>query len=105
MLLAEDSRLTSVGTKQRKECTPSWSTNPNQEAIKQKPDFLFDRRIVRKYLAAAIPEAKLNQLRSNRVGPVKLKHYKVINLESVYFILFLRFPYLFRFGIGVQPNI
>jgi hypothetical protein len=74
--LSEDLRLTSIGEKQKGKCESS-SSAFDQGPIKSKPDFLFDRRIVRKYLAAAIPEAKLNKLRSNRVGPVKLRHYKV----------------------------
>ncbi|KAI6184193.1 Ribonuclease P/MRP protein subunit POP1 containing protein [Aphelenchoides bicaudatus] len=84
-LLVEDPRLSSPIEAQKEECESSSSESFEHETTKKKLDLIFDRRVVRKYLAASISETKLNNLRSTRVGPINLKHYKVN--PYTYFIL------------------
>jgi hypothetical protein len=101
-LLVEDPRLSSILT--------SSSENPTTPVTKQRiqppserSNLLFDRKGVRKCLSSAITEAKLNELKSTRVGTIKLKHYKVMSFAYLtntkpYF----RYPLFFHFGTGVQ---
>lgn len=84
-LLVEDPRLTSVEETRRKTCEKS-SQLCNFGPITKKPDLLFDRRIVCRYLSSSIKEKDLNQLRSTRVGTIKLKHYKVASNNLFHFL-------------------
>lgn len=77
-LLAEDPRLSSMGDKNELEKEAAIEDSTKFQSQLKQSCTLFDRRKLNNYMLEAISEERLNQLKSTRVGNIKLKRYKVI---------------------------